>query len=96
MVEATAVGTPEAAPAGDRSRGLLWGISAGHGVKHFGQGAVLILVPEVKATLALSDVAVGAMFGARDAASGLARGGVSVVASPRRRRGARTHGVHRQ
>lgn len=55
-----------------RSRALLYGISAGHGVKHFGQGAVLILVPEVKATLGLSDVAVGAMFGARDASSGLA------------------------
>ena len=54
------------------SRGLLWGISAGHAVKHFGQGAILILVPEIRASLALSDVAVGAMFGARDAASGLA------------------------
>ena len=54
------------------SRRLLYGLSLGHAVKHFGQGAVLILVPEVKATLALSDVAVGAMFGARDAASGVA------------------------
>lgn len=55
-----------------QSRWLLYGISAGHGVKHFGQGAVLILVPEIRTTLALSDVAIGAMFGARDAASGLA------------------------
>ena len=54
------------------SRRLLYGLSLGHAVKHFGQGAVLILVPEMKATLALSDVAVGAMFGARDAASGVA------------------------
>lgn len=55
-----------------RSNRLLYGISAGHGVKHFGQGAVLLLIPEVKSTLAISDVAIGAMFGARDAASGLA------------------------
>ncbi len=55
-----------------RSNRLLYGLSAGHGVKHFGQGAVLLLIPEVKSTLALSDVAIGAMFGARDAASGLA------------------------
>ena len=54
------------------SRRLLYGLSVGHAVKHFGQGAVLILVPEVKASLAVSDVAIGAMFGARDAASGVA------------------------
>ena len=73
MVEpATAAATGAEAPVDEPSRRLLYGISAGHGVKHFGQGAVLILVPEVKATLALSDVAVGAMFGARDASSGLA------------------------
>jgi len=72
IVSEAPIAEADATPPGDRSRGLLWGISAGHGVKHFGQSAVLILVPEVKATLALSDVAIGAMFGARDAASGLA------------------------
>jgi len=51
---------------------LMYGISAGHGIKHFGQGAILILVPEIKATLALSDVAIGGMFAARDASMGLA------------------------
>ena len=50
----------------------MYGISAGHGIKHFGQGAILILVPEIKASLALSDVAVGGMFAARDASMGLA------------------------
>lgn len=60
-----------AAPA-RRSKRLLYGISAGHGVKHFGQAAVLLLVPEVKSALALSNVAIGAMYGARDAAAGLA------------------------
>jgi FSR family fosmidomycin resistance protein-like MFS transporter len=63
---------PVGAETEELSRRLLYGLSLGHAVKHFGQGAVLILVPEVKATLALSDVAVGAMFGARDAASGVA------------------------
>ena len=72
MVDIAEAGAAEGKAADERSRALLYGISAGHGVKHFGQGAVLILIPEVKATLALSDVAVGAMFGARDAASGLA------------------------
>ena len=48
-----------------RKWGLLYGLSAGHAVKHFGQGAVLLLVPEVKAALSLSDFAVGAMFGAQ-------------------------------
>ena len=50
----------------------MYGLSAGHGIKHFGQGAILILVPEIKATLALSDVAIGGMFAARDASMGLA------------------------
>ena len=56
---------------GESSR-LMYGISAGHGIKHFGQGAILILVPEIKASLALSDVAIGGMFAARDASMGLA------------------------
>ena len=54
------------------ARGRLYGLSAGHGVKHFGQAAILMLIPEVRATLSLSDVAVGWLFGARDAASGIA------------------------
>jgi MFS family permease len=65
---------PDAAPDDapePRNDRLLYGLSAGHGVKHFGQGAVLLLIPELKATLGLSDIAVGAMFGARDASSGL-------------------------
>lgn len=63
-------------PAGEEqsreSSRLMYGISAGHGIKHFGQGAILILVPEIKASLALSDVAIGGMFAARDASMGLA------------------------
>ena len=33
------------------------GLSAGHGIKHFGQSAFLIISPEIKATFALSEVA---------------------------------------
>jgi FSR family fosmidomycin resistance protein-like MFS transporter len=62
--------TPKEAKPRESSR-LMYGISAGHGIKHFGQGAILILVPEIKATLALSDVAIGGMFAARDASMGL-------------------------
>jgi FSR family fosmidomycin resistance protein-like MFS transporter len=61
---------PKEAKPRESSR-LMYGISAGHGIKHFGQGAILILVPEIKATLALSDVAIGGMFAARDASMGL-------------------------
>jgi len=64
------VTTTEDAPRRESSR-LMYGISAGHGIKHFGQGAILILVPEIKASLALSDVAIGGMFAARDASMGL-------------------------
>lgn len=86
MVDSPTSETAEAAATDERSRRLLYGISAGHGVKHFGQGAVLILVPEVKAALALSDVAVGAMFGARDAASGLANVPAGLLADMYRHR----------
>ncbi len=66
------VSAPDPAPIPPGSNRLLFGISAGHAVKHACQGALLILLPEVKSTLSLSDVAIGTMFGARDASSGLA------------------------
>jgi FSR family fosmidomycin resistance protein-like MFS transporter len=53
-------------------RSLLYGLSAGHGVKHFGQAALLVIIPEMRAALSLTDVAVGWLLGARDAASGVA------------------------
>jgi MFS family permease len=50
----------------------MYGLSAGHGVKHFGQGALLVMIPSIKATLGLSDVAVGGISSAQSISSGLA------------------------
>ena len=47
-------GTPQR-----RSWGLMIGLAAGHGVKHFYQQGVLLLIPPIKASLGLSDVEVG-------------------------------------
>ena len=52
--------------------GLLFGLSAGHGVKHFAQGSFLILMPDIRTALSLSDIAVGGMFTAQQIASGFA------------------------
>lgn len=52
--------------------GLLYGLSAGHGIKHFAQGSFLILMPDIRATLGLSDIAVGGVFAAQQIASGVA------------------------
>ena len=69
-----------------RKWGLLYGLSAGHAVKHFGQGAVLLLVPEVKAALSLSDFAVGAMFGAQEASAGVTNVPAGLLSDMYRRR----------
>ena len=42
-----------------RSLGLMIGLAAGHGVKHFYSQAFLLLIPSVKTYLGLSDVEVG-------------------------------------
>jgi FSR family fosmidomycin resistance protein-like MFS transporter len=47
------------------------GLSAGHGVKHFYQQTLLLLLPHIKDALLLSDVAVGGIVGARAAAMGV-------------------------
>ena len=54
------------------SLGLLYGLSAGHGIKHFGQGALLVMIPSIRATLGLSDVAVGGISSASSISSGIA------------------------
>ena len=61
--------------AGDQkpaSLSLMYGLSAGHGIKHFGQGALLVMIPSIRATLGLSDVAVGGMSSAQSISSGIA------------------------
>ena len=61
---------PEATPQSYESMRLMVGLSAGHGVKHFYQQTLLLLLPHIKETLLLSDVAAGGIIGARAAAMG--------------------------
>ena len=56
----------------DTGMGLVLGLSLGHGIKHFGQGAISVIGPLLKVSLNLSDVAYGAIFSASNVASGLA------------------------
>ena len=52
--------------------GVMYGLSAGHGIKHFGQGALLVMIPSIRATLGLGDVAIGGMSSAQSISSGIA------------------------
>jgi len=54
------------------SLGLMYGLSAGHGIKHFGQGALLVMIPSIKATMGLSDVAIGGITSVQSISSGIA------------------------
>ena len=56
---------PKPAPPTERSLGLMLGLAAGHGIKHFYNQAFLLLIPSVKAYLGLSDVEVGLIGTAR-------------------------------
>ena len=50
----------------------MYGLSAGHGIKHFGQGALLLMMPSIRATFGLGDVAYGTIFAISSIASGVA------------------------
>ena len=56
----------------NESNNLLYGLSLGHGVKHFGQGALLLMAPSLKNTLSLTEVALGGIFTAQSITSGIA------------------------
>ena len=60
--------TPASRP--PQSMRLMVGLSAGHGVKHFYQQTLLLLLPHIKEALLLSDVAAGGIIGVRAAAMG--------------------------
>ena len=45
------------------------GLSLGHGIKHFGQGALLVMSPSIKASLKISEIALGAIFTTQSEAS---------------------------
>lgn len=55
----------------ERSWALCATLSAGHLLKHFYQNAFFILVPEIKASLGLSDVGTGAIQAIRSLTSGI-------------------------
>lgn len=69
---ATQPAEPNVSESETKSLGLMYGLSAGHGIKHFGQGALLVMIPSIRATLGLGDVAIGGMSSAQSISSGVA------------------------
>ena len=61
------------------------GISAGHGVKHFGQGALTVMMPFIRATLGIGDIAYGAIFTVNSVSSGIANLPAGMLADMYRR-----------
>ncbi len=55
----TAEESTQAEKPGSRSWGLVTGLSVGHGIKHFYQQGVLLLIPPIKEGLGLTDVEIG-------------------------------------
>ena len=66
--------------------GLMVGISAGHGIKHFGQGALLVMAPFIKATLGIGSVAYGGIFTAQSVAAGIANVPAGIASDMYRKR----------
>jgi len=74
-----------AAPA-RKSLGLMIGLSAGHGIKHFGQGALLLISPHIREAMSLSEVAFGGIATSQSAASGVANVPAGILSDVYRRR----------
>ena len=70
----------------EESLWLMIGISAGHGIKHFGQGALLVMMPFIRSTFALGDVAYGTIFAISSISSGVANVPAGMLADMYRRR----------
>ncbi len=70
----------------DPSSMLMIGISAGHGIKHFGQGALLVMMPFIRSTFALGDVAYGTIFAISSISSGIANVPAGMLADMYRKR----------
>ena len=70
----------------EQSLGLMIGISAGHGIKHFGQGALLVMMPFIRSTFAISDVAYGTLFAISSISSGIANVPAGMLADMYRKR----------
>ncbi|MBI4306861.1 MAG: MFS transporter [Chloroflexi bacterium] len=82
----TSAATAEAAEAPSESPRLMIGLSAGHAVKHFCQGSLLILMPSIRGTLGMSDVDVGGMFTAQQISSGTVNAPAGILTDLFRRR----------
>ncbi len=70
----------------EKSLGLMVGISAGHGIKHFGQGALLVMMPFIRSTFAIGDVAYGTLFAISSISSGIANVPAGMLADMYRKR----------
>ena len=66
--------------------GLVIGLSLGHGIKHFGQGALTVIGPMLKVSMGLSDVAYGAIFSALNVSSGLSNIPAGILSDMYRRK----------
>ena len=66
--------------------GLLIGLSIGHGIKHFGQGAITVIGPLLKTSTNMSDVAYGGIFSALNVSSGLSNIPAGILADMYRKK----------
>ena len=70
----------------DESPWLMYGISAGHGIKHFGQGALLVMMPFIRSAYGIGDVAYGTIFSLSSISSGIANVPAGMLADMYRKR----------
>ena len=68
-----------------QSKKLMIGLSLGHGIKHFGQGALLIMSPSIRTSLKISELALGAIFTIQQMASVLTNIPAGIMADMFRR-----------
>ena len=66
--------------------GLLIGLSIGHAIKHFGQGAITVIGPLLKTSTNMSDVAYGGIFSALNVSSGLSNIPAGILADMYRKK----------
>lgn len=85
-VEVTSDATAETGGKARVSSRLMVGLAAGHAVKHFYQAGLLMLLPDIKAGLNLSDIAIGGIVATRQVASGAANIPAGVLTDMFRRR----------
>ncbi|MBK89638.1 MAG: hypothetical protein CL772_00490 [Chloroflexi bacterium] len=65
---------------------LVIGLSLGHGIKHFGQGALTVIGPLLKASLNLSEVSYALIFSSMNVSSGLSNIPAGILSDMYRRK----------